>query len=71
MILKTGNLEKKYSAENLTPSVTYESKVEVQNRWDYSGYSNITGDNVYGYSNKLSILCAYRPTEPVAPVTWV
>lgn len=58
--LHTYNTEKTYSAINLTPSVTYSFKVEVRNRWDYSDYSNV-----------LTVLCAYKPTEPEAPITYV
>ena len=69
MILVQGLTSKAYEAINLTPAVTYKFKVEVNNKWDYSGYSLITGDNVNGYSNILEVLCAYKPTEPQAPVT--
>lgn len=44
----------------MTPAVTYKFKVEVRNRWDYSDYSD-----------ELTVLCAYKPTEPAEPVTSV
>jgi hypothetical protein len=69
VILASDLTTKTYSALNLSPAVTYKFKVEVRNIWDYSGYSLITGDNIDGYSNILEVLCAYKPTEPVAPVT--
>jgi len=69
VILASDLTVKTYSAINLSPAVTYKFKVEVRNIWDYSGYSLITGDNINGYSNILEVLCAYKPTEPEAPVT--
>lgn len=60
VVLKTGNVLKTYSAENLTPGTTYAFKVEVRNRWDYSTYSN-----------ELSVLCAFKPTAPAEPTSQV
>jgi hypothetical protein len=49
-----------YVAVGLTPGVTYSFKVEVNNGWDYSDYSN-----------ELTVLCAYKPTEPAKPTSEV
>lgn len=57
--LATGLLTPEYTAINLTPGVTYEFKVQSRNSYDYSDYSEV-----------LTMLMAFVPEEPDAPVTY-
>jgi hypothetical protein len=58
-ILASGLLLPEYTAINLTPGVNYEFKVESRNSYSYSDYSAT-----------LSMLNAFKPEAPAAPVTF-
>lgn len=57
-ILASGLLLPEYKATGLTPGVQYEFKVESRNSYSYSDYSTT-----------LSMLNAFKPEAPAAPVT--
>ena len=57
-VLVSGLLTPDYKAVDLTSGVIYQFKVQSRNSYDYSSYSET-----------ITLLCAFKPEAPAAPVT--